>query len=103
MYRGISKNVIPIIPEQSCLFMDGPGLSANLHSFADLFCDFKTYLRYRPDAPGSIYVTIGRIDWGFHGRTDGPPWMLNVHSVWGPSLDRNEAAFPQWIETDRNN
>jgi hypothetical protein len=86
------------------VFGDGPSLEDTLYSFADLPDTFKTYLRFQPI--GGIPITIGRVDWGWHGRTDGSYstsiWTLTTHSVTGPTLYAGDDSFPVWPETYHN-
>jgi hypothetical protein len=87
---------------QPFLFSDAPSLMARLYSFADEMDLFKTYVRYKPVGEGAIYITLGRIDWGWHGTAEGTPWSLTVSNIFGPVLDASDQAFPQWKETYYN-
>jgi len=83
-------------------FMDGPSLSAPFLSWVDEMDQFKTYMRYKPCTTGAIYITLGRVDWGWHGRAEGTPWSLTVSNIFGPVLDASDQAFPRWEETYYN-
>ena len=83
-------------------FMDGPSLSARFLSWVDEMDQFKTYMRYKPCTTGAIYITLGRVDWGWHGRAEGTPWSLTVSNIFGPVLDASDQAFPRWEETYYN-
>jgi hypothetical protein len=83
-------------------FMDGPSLSAPFLSFADEMDLFKTYVRYKPGTAGSIYITLGRIDWGWHGQAEGTPWSLTISNIFSPVLDTSDQAFPCYATTYYN-
>ena len=85
-------------------FTDGPQLDETFYSFADFTDRFKTYVRFQPDTPGSIPVTIGRVDWGWHGRGTlaGSAWFLQVQSITQPILNTNDNSFPIWQHTFTN-
>jgi len=54
---------------------------------------FKTYLMFRPDGDGSIYVPLGRTDWGWHG--DAFPGLLQDGGITAPQFNETD-EFPVW-------
>jgi hypothetical protein len=79
-------------------FGDGPDLEDTLHSFADCQDTFETYLEFQP--AGGIPVTLGVIEWGWHGRVDGSYsssiWSLTTSSITGPTFYDYYDDFPEW-------
>ena len=79
-------------------FGDAPKLTDDFYSFADLSDSFNTYLEFQP--LGGIPITIGRVNWGWHGQTfiSGGVWSLATDSVTGPNLNSSDDLFPEWTE-----
>lgn len=93
----------PADPIRPVLFWDTPSLEAGLFSFydrAEVQDDFHTYLRFQPDGDGSIPITIGRIDWGRHGKAEkiNGVWSLTVSNYYGPTTDWSDRTFPKWLK-----
>jgi hypothetical protein len=64
---------------------------------------FKAYVRYKPDGEDNIYVTVGRIDWGWSAdtyRIQGV-WSDPTYTVTEPSLDNITTDPPLWNGTYR--
>ena len=64
--------------------------------------DFHTYVRWQPDTPESIPVTVGRIDWGWHGRAESPDWVLINSGDYGPTPDWFDHNPVDWLNTYHN-
>jgi len=78
---------------------DSPGLgepALGFYSYAEAQDDFHDYVRFQPD--GGIPITIGRVDWGWHGKAtkSGGMWSLVTATYYGPTLDSSDDAFPVW-------
>jgi hypothetical protein len=56
---------------------------------------FKTYLMFKPDGDGSIYVPLGRTDWGWHG--DAFPGLLQDGGITAPQFAPTD-EFPVWLD-----
>ncbi len=57
--------VVGKVTNMNWIFGDGPGITGPLYSFADCSNAFMTYVCFQPN--GGIPITIGRVDWGWHG------------------------------------
>ena len=83
---------------------DGPSLVDPLYSFADCQDTFETYLEFQPI--GGIPITLGIIDWSWHGRVDGSystsSWSLTTNSITGPSFDKYSDNFQEWPDVYHN-
>jgi hypothetical protein len=107
-YRGVVGFPISGATARPVYLGDNPGLIEGLFGFYDRAenqDDFRTYLRWQPDTPGSIPVTVGRIDRGWHGKAEkiSGVWTLTVRTAYGPNLDGAEENFPDWTRVYHNN
>jgi len=65
---------------------------------------FKTYMRYRPQEAGSIFVTLGRVDWSWSvdGQFANGQWSDPAPgSISAPTWHEDE-GFPDWIADTPN-
>ena len=78
-------------------FSDGPDISENFCTFAQLTPSFKTYLCFQPTSAGSIPITLERVEWSEHGRADltSGIWTLTTSYIIGPTFS-NDDSFPFW-------
>jgi hypothetical protein len=88
---------------QGIWFADGPDISGNFCTFAQLTPSFKTYLCFQPTSAGSIPITLERVEWSEHGRADltSGIWTLTTSYITGPSFS-NDDAFPFWEQVFHN-
>jgi hypothetical protein len=84
---------------------DGPSLEGDFRDYVDLRDEFIAYVRYSPQLPESIFVTIGRIEWSWHGRAeeDSGMWTLTVTNLTGPTTNWADDSFPEWDRVYENN
>jgi len=84
-------------------FGDGPDISGNFCSFAQLTPSFKSYLCFQPTSAGSIPITLERVEWGEHGRTDltSGIWIMTTSNITGPSFSDDD-SFPFWEQVFSN-
>jgi hypothetical protein len=92
-------------PQKDLGFHDAPDLKAGFFpfkTFADIKDDFHTYVRFQPSTPESIPVTIGRLDWQWHGRVQSPAWALTISNWSGPNFCPDRAPV-EWhhVYTDQ--
>ena len=82
---------------QGISFGDGPDISGNFCTFAQLTPSLKTYLCFQPTSTGSIPITLERVTWSEHGRADliNGIWTLTTSYITGPSFSEDD-AFPFW-------
>jgi hypothetical protein len=103
---GESHNLVqlfgpPNAQTRTVLFPDAPDLIPDhlaIVDFAEMKDDFHTYLRFQAENSNSIPVTLGRVDWGWHGRgvfTNGA-WSLVISTNYGPNFDFNDHSDPYW-------
>ncbi len=61
---------------------------------------FKTYLMYRPDADGSIWVTVARVSWSWAGRAvrDDTTWRLTESGHLRNPVGARSSDLPSWSE-----
>jgi hypothetical protein len=95
----LTENGNPVNPVRLIYLNDGPLLGAPLGGFynsADAQDDFHDYLRFQPD--GGIPITIGRIDWGWHGKAtySGGAWSLVISTNYINQPDASDDSFPTW-------
>jgi hypothetical protein len=57
---------------------------------------FKTYLRFLPTGSDSIWVTLGREDWGWHGDAY-VGLMTDNHGITAPQYTPTD-EFPEWSD-----
>jgi hypothetical protein len=60
--------------------------------------NFKTYLVFNPNPDDSqnIWVTLARVDWGWHGKADlATSWSISEASTNSPSFNATD-EFPVW-------
>jgi len=92
----------PLWTKWPMIYGDAPHLEDAFYSFADLTDIFKTYVKFQPE--GGIPVTLGRVDWNWHGSTavsDGV-WRLADDTVGGPVLQVEDDSFPFWTSVYHN-
>jgi hypothetical protein len=84
-------------------FFDTPGIQCHWHysPYTTTITDhFKTYLVFKPTGDG-IWVTLGRVDWGWYGQAFGyinGTWGLLDSSITSPTnTDTDE--FPEYPDT----
>jgi hypothetical protein len=71
---------------------DSPDVVIDIHvSNIDAF---KTYLRFRPTGSDSIWVTLGREEWGWHG-TAYVGLLTDDHGITAPQYTPTD-EFPEW-------
>jgi hypothetical protein len=102
---GLLRELRELTPNRGkASFGDGPELTDRLYSIADLQDQFETYIEFQPI--GGIPVTIGVVNWGWHGRAEGSYttsiWLLTAQSITGPSLDADDDSFPEFPHTYHN-
>ena len=95
----LTENGHPANPLRPVNLYDSPGLgepALGFYSYAEAQDDFHDYVRFQPD--GGIPITIGRVDWGWHGKAtkSGGMWSLVTATYYGPTLDSSDDAFPVW-------
>jgi hypothetical protein len=77
---------------------DRPEVGIYATSFESVADDFKTYLVFKPAGDG-IFVTLGRVDWGWSGYaafdTIGLKWNLITGANGLPAMS-NPDEFPTW-------
>lgn len=75
-----------------------PGLYGTACSIND---SFKDYVIFKPDGQNSIYVTLGRIFWGWTANTSlsSGVWSNPSYSFNNPSTPDNSDEFPSYPET----
>lgn len=96
----LTENGHPANPVRPVTLLDAPGLGKpplGFYNYAEAQDDFHDYVRFQPDG-GGIPVTIGRVDWGWHGKAtkSGGVWSLVAATYYGPNLDSSDDSFPQW-------
>ena len=94
--------VVGKVTNMNWIFGDGPGITGPLYSFADCSNAFMTYVCFQPN--GGIPITIGRVDWGWHGKTvlSNGLWSLTVSNIIAPTLNATDNSFPQWQQVYNN-
>jgi len=99
-YIPLTAGGHPANPIAPIYLDDGPELGApytGFYDYADAQDDFHDYVRFQPD--GGIPITIGRIDWGWHGRAtySGSAWSLVISTNYINPLDTSDDSFPVWM------
>jgi len=89
-------------PVRPVTLYDSPGLgkpTLGFYSYAEAQDDFHDYVRFQPD--GGIPITIGCVDWGWHGKAtkSSGVWSLVTATDYGPTLDSSDDSFPTWPYT----
>jgi hypothetical protein len=97
----LTENGHPINPVRQVHLNDGPLLGSPAFGFynsADAQDDFHDYVRFQPD--GGIPITIGRIDWGWHGKAtySGGAWSLVISTNYINQPDTSDDSFPIWTD-----
>ena len=102
IYLPVTENGNSANPVRPIYLSDGPLLGSPMFGFynsADAQDDFHDYVRFQPD--GGIPVTIGRIDWGWHGKAtkSSGAWSLTTSTSYINSPDTSDDSFPTWPST----
>jgi hypothetical protein len=73
---------------------------------------FSTYLMYKADMQGSVWIALSKIDWTWteratnNGTAQNPQWTGDGPSKQpaptGPTMPAGAAAFPTWVNNVRN-
>jgi hypothetical protein len=98
-----ANNGNPANPVQPIYLHDGPELPSSwpyFYNVADAQDDFHDYVRFRPDGSDSIPITIGRIDWGWHGKAtkSGGAWSLVISTNYINQPDTSDDSVPTWTD-----
>ncbi len=96
-YGGVDPiQVVGAVTNMNWNYGDSPGITGPLYSFAECIDEFMTYVCFQPK--GGIPVTIGRVDWAWHGRTvlSNGLWTLTIGNITGTMLDPSDDSFPEW-------
>jgi hypothetical protein len=80
---------------------DDPGIEDSFYSFAEVTDTFNDYICYTPS--GGIPITIGRVDWAWHGKaqTSGGMWSLTISNLTNATF-HDDDSFPQWSQVYKN-
>jgi hypothetical protein len=102
IYFPLTENGNPTNPVRPVYLADSPGLGESFlgfYNYAEAQDDFHDYVRFQPD--GGIPITIGRVDWGWHGKAikNGSLWSLVTATYYGATLDSADDSFPIWPYT----
>jgi hypothetical protein len=103
-YLPLTENGHPTNPVRSVYLPDAPLLgepTLGFYSSAEAQDDFHDYVQFQPDGGGSIAITIGRVDWGWHGKatTSSGVWSLVTSTNYCNSPDSSDDSFPVWPYT----
>ena len=73
----------------SLSFIDNPGIQTMGVIPVSITDKFKTYLMFKPDGSGSIWVTLGLVSWDW-----------SATELWGTTLTSSMVDGPYYIDSD---
>jgi hypothetical protein len=96
--QGTSYSGVCIFDDQPCTSLSPLYLSASRNDSC------KTYFSFRPSGAGSIFVTLGRVNWGWFGNAldvynfPSWTWTLTTGGITPPTFTATQ-EFPVWQYT----
>ncbi len=83
--------------------MDSPGSPTSGFTYVGRTDNFKAYFMYRPDGAGSIWVTVGVLEWNWYGSISRPTtfnsWTLETAGYTPNPVGHEASELPEWTTT----
>ena len=90
------SGTVLVNPANSINFVDCPGIATSYSAYLNIVDQYNTYLRFTPNTPGSIWVTLGIVDWGWSAEELGGA-IINTPVVIPPAYTDSD-VFPVWSD-----